>query len=159
MARTRNKSRSGATFRSDGSVSGIIEPPPFPVVDFIYKWKNWLNKLYQAISLNVATLWFNISAVSTSDTPYDMAIVDQVLLVDPDTADLTINLPDGAVEDGISFYIKNIDWTGTYTVLVNPGTNKVEQPAGAPSTTDFSLGPLDSIQIVFDSELSTWWII
>jgi hypothetical protein len=159
MARTRVKKRGGASISSDGSVSGIIEPPPFPIVDFIYKWKNWLNNLYQAVSLNVATLWFNITGVDSADTPYTMTIVDQVLLVDPDTADVTINLPDGTVEDGLSFYIKNIDYTGTYVVQLNPGTNNIEQPSGAPSTTDFNLGPLDSVQVIFDSELGTWWII
>ena len=26
-----------------------LEPPPFHIVDFTYKWKNWLNRLYARV--------------------------------------------------------------------------------------------------------------
>lgn len=163
MARTRRRSRAGAAVSEDGNtiLGGFIEPPPHVVKDFAYKWKNWLNNFYEAMNLNVATMWFNIVGVSTSvDTsPYQVTIVDQVVLADPDTGVLVLDLPDGTVEDGISFYIKNIDESGTFALTVNPGTNKIEQFSGVPTTADIPVVALGSMQIVFDSELSTWWII
>lgn len=158
MARTRSRYRGGSSVSTDGSVNGIIEPPPFPVRDFIYKWKNWLNNLYNAISLDVATNWYNIVAVSASDTPYSITIVDQVVLADPDTGALVLNLPE-ELEDGISFFIKNIDESGTYSLTVNPGTNLIEQASGVPTTADITIPILDSRHVIYDSNLSTWWII
>lgn len=153
MAQTRRSNR-GA-----GGILNGIEPPPHIVSEFNYKWRNWLYNLSKIISLNINSVWYNITSVIASDTPYQITNGDQVVLADPDTGALVIDLPDGAQEGGISFYIKNIDESGTYGLTINPGTNKIEQPAGIPTTSDVTLAILDSYQLMFDSENSTWWII
>lgn len=161
MARSRRRFRGSVSLTSDGSVSGIMEPPPHVVKEFEVKWKNWLNNLFNTVSLNIATAWYNITDVDDTSSPYQVTIVDHVILADPATGNLVITLPAVGVEDGISIYIKNIDESGTYTLTIDPGTNKIDgQPAGAaPATTDVVLAPLDSYQLIFDSNLSTWWII
>lgn len=161
MARNRYRNRGSIGVDStSGNITGILEPPPFSVSGFIYIWKNWLNTLSLLVADNIGEDWHPITAVSTSVDGSSVTITstDQVVLADPDTGALVINLPD-PVSDGLSHYIKNIDESGTYALTVNPGTNKIEQASGTPSTTDVVIPDLDSRHLLFDSVNSTWWII
>lgn len=163
MALNRYRTRGNIGADSSGSnITGVIEPPPFPAQDFSYIWKTWLNILSTIVTNEIAQDWHSITAVSTSvdGSSKTITTIDQVILADPDSGALTIVLPD-PVEDGLSNYIKNIDESGTYTLTVDPGTNKIDgQPAAAaPATTDITISALNSYHFVYDSVNTTWWII
>lgn len=161
MARTRDRDRGRG---SDGTIAsiekGITEPPPFPVKEFNYKWRNWLNNLAQALGVYFSTLWFNLRNIDSADTPYAIPETAQVILADPDSSSLVLTLST-TPEDGQSHYIKNIDESGTYDLTIDPGTNNIDgQPGGAaPSTTDAGIAPLECYLLTYDSTTTTWWII
>jgi hypothetical protein len=95
-------------------------------------------------SLSILPRYHIISV--TSDV--DLTIDDQVVLA---TSGVTVNLVE--VFNGMSVYIKNIDTSGTVTI--NPGTMKIDQGSGAPSTSDITIASLERVHLMFMTD--TWW--
>lgn len=87
-----------------------------------------------------------------------LSIDDEIVLADPSSSDITISLPD--VINGMGYWIKNADESGTYDLIVDPGPGvKIDgQPAGAaPASADITIAPLDCYHLVFFTD--TWWIV
>ena len=132
-------------------------------------YTGWLTRLADLIDRGGDLTWSlrqverDISFVPryqiiTTTEDITLTVDDEVVLADPVSADLTVTLPD--VVNGMGYWIKNIDESGTYDLIIDPGAGvKIDgQPAGAaPASADVTLAPLDCYHLVFFDD--TLWII
>ncbi len=132
-----------------------LDPPPsrIPLVDDISSdsiWKKWLNNLYQ----------FNIFSgdflegveVKTSESPYSVTGNDRLILCNPDTGDIFVNLPAG--QNLRAYTIKNYATTITYDVKVTPdGSETIED---LPS---YVLSKGEAILITYIESRAGWYIL
>jgi hypothetical protein len=125
----------------------MMQPPPRLIKDFTIEWKDWLFFLWNKVEGN--------ALVSETSGDYTIAQDTEIVFADPAASDITITLVTS--RDGRRIRIKNTDESGTYSVNINPGTDKIEQLIGVPSTSDIILSELDSITLIFKTD--TWWIV
>lgn len=109
------------------------------------------NDLVEALRLTDASIQalprYRVISVTTDTT---LVIDDQVVLA---TGGVTINL--ALVLNGMSVFVKNIDTSGVVTI--NPGANKIDQGAGAASTSDITIASMVAVELIFFTD--TWWIV
>ncbi len=132
-----------------------LEPPPNAVKAFGWRWRNWLNNLYE-FSTKAGAFIGGGSSITTSDSPFSMKISDEVILADPDAGTITINLLPG--QNGRVVKISNIKTGGAASVNISPdGTDLIQSSVG----TDPGAGPLiltkgQTTTIVFVTEETAW---
>ena len=144
-----------------------LQPPPRHVHDFNFQWKDWLYFLYSSFSNSTGVgitgpFGFTLKSIATStDSPYTVGADDIVLLVNPDTANCTVNLPAiSSVVDGRIIWVKNIDVAATgYTVVLTRASSDVIDDGVGGTATTLPLAAATSVPIVADSTNSTWWIL